>query len=155
MPAIIRDYHPTDASTLAAVFRSAILKTAASCYSPEQVAIWSSFADDLEQFHHRLSLGVTRVAVVQRPVAFGQLHPNSHIELLYTDSSFARQGYASLIYQQLEAEAIAQGASHLQTEASHISKQFFLKVGFEVLELEIVERAGLPFERFKVQKLLG
>ncbi|MBW4465783.1 MAG: GNAT family N-acetyltransferase [Pegethrix bostrychoides GSE-TBD4-15B] len=152
---MIRDYHPADTAALVTLFRSAVLQTAASHYSPEQVVVWSSLVENLAQFQYRLSLGVTRVAVVQQQLAaFGQLYPNDHIEFLYTDSRFARQGYATLIYQQLEAEAIAQGASKLRTEASHIAQHFFLKMGFELLELEIVERAGLSFERFKMQKRL-
>ncbi len=152
---IIRDYQPTDRAALAEVFRDAIRQTAAGCYSAEQLAVWSSFADDSEQFQHRLSLGITRVAIVQQQIAaFGQLHPSNHLDLLYAHSSFARQGCATLIYQQLEAEAIAQGAETLQTEASHIAKHFFLKMGFEVLELETVEREGLQFERFRMQKML-
>jgi putative acetyltransferase len=155
MSIIIRPYNPADTAALADVFRQAVLETGAAAYNPEQVAVWAGFVNNLDRFQHRLQAGMTRVAWVGGQIAaFGQLYPPDHIEFLYTDSAFARLGCATQIYQTLEAESLAQNMTRLHTEASHLSRPFFLKMGFSVVEPEIVERQGVLFERFKMEKLL-
>ncbi|WP_316432407.1 GNAT family N-acetyltransferase [Leptolyngbya sp. NK1-12] len=153
---IIRPYQPSDAEAIVAVFRDAVIGTGSSAYNPQQVAIWASYPEQIEAFRQQLSRGLTLVAVVEHQVvAFGQLEASGHVAFLYTSSQFARQGCASAIYQQLEAAAIQQGNSRLYTEASRISKHFFLKMGFQILETEWVIRKGVQFERFKMEKLLS
>ncbi|MEM9541738.1 MAG: GNAT family N-acetyltransferase [Cyanobacteria bacterium P01_E01_bin.42] len=151
----IRQYKPTEVAAIAEVYRNAILGIACDFYSREQVEVWSSLLGDLETFGKKLQQGLTLVAVEdEKIIAFGQLHPNNRIAFLYTIHEYARKGYASQIYQQLEQEAIAQGVQYLSTEASRVSKFFFLKQGFEILEREIVLRQNMEFERFKMQKNL-
>jgi putative acetyltransferase len=113
----------------------------------------------MEDFRQTLQQGLTLVAVPdeqldQQLVAFGQLNPLDHVAFLYTASQFGRQGYASEIYQQLEAYAIQQGVAQLHTEASRISKFFFLRMGYHIVETEWVERRGVELERFKMAKIL-
>jgi putative acetyltransferase len=152
----IRTYAPVDAEALAAIFRDAVIHTASSVYEPEQIAAWSAYPEDLENFRESLTQGLSLVAVVDNyPVAFGQLHPVDHIAYLYTASSFNRQGYGSAIYQCLEQRAIEHKIERLRTEASRVSKHFFLKMGFRVVEVEWVMRRGVQIERFKMEKILA
>jgi putative acetyltransferase len=153
---LFRDYHPLDTDAIAAVFRDAIIHTASQAYDAEQVAVWSAYPDDPEEFRQRLSQGITIVAVEHDAIAaFGQLDPPDHISLLYTSSQFARRGCATEIYQRLEAQAIAQHINRLHTEASHIAKHFFLKMGFQIVESERVVRRGIEFERFRMEKVIA
>lgn len=152
---LIRAYQPSDAEAIVAVFRDAIRGTGATAYNAEQVAIWSSYPEEIEAFRQQLSQGFTLVAVeAARVVAFGQLDLPDHIGFLYTASDYARRGYAAAIYQRLEVRALEQGSERLRTEASRISKHFFLKMGFRVVEPEWVDRKGVQFERFKMEKIL-
>jgi len=151
----LREYQPSDAEILAAIYRDAVLEIGSSAYDTKQVKVWSSFSADLVQFNNALSQGLTIVALHNgQLVAFGQLNPPDHIALLYTASSFARMGYATKIYQRLETQAIVQKVERLYTEASRISKHFLLKMGFHLIETEIVERQGVEFERFKMEKII-
>lgn len=152
---LLRTYQPSDAAAIAAVYRDAVVGTGATAYNAQQVTIWSRYPEDLEAFRDLLSQGLTVVALQgDRLVAFGQLNPLDHVAFLYTASDCGRQGYAGAIYQQLEVFAREQGVTRLHTEASRISKLFFLKVGFQILETEWVERHGVEFERFKMEKWL-
>ncbi|MBP0020868.1 MAG: GNAT family N-acetyltransferase [Cyanobacteria bacterium SBLK] len=149
----IRQYELTDVEAIATVYRDAILEIGCNFYSPRQVKTWSSFAGNLETFREKLQQGLTLIAVEdEKIIAFGQLHPKDRIAFLYTVKRYARRGYATLIYQKLEEEAIAQGVKYLRTEASRVAKFFFLKQGFEIIEPEIVVRQGTEFERFRMQK---
>jgi putative acetyltransferase len=153
---LFRGYHPLDTDAIAAVFRDAILHTGSQVYDAQQVAAWSAYPDDRDEFQQRLSQGITLVAVEHDAIAaFGQLDPPDHISLLYTSSQFARRGCATEIYQRLEAQAIAQHVTRLHTEASHIAKHFFLKMGFQIIEAERVMRRGVEFERFRMEKVIS
>ena len=152
---MLREYLASDAEALAAIYRDAVIGIGSSAYDVQQIAVWSSYPEDIEQFRKLLSLGLTLVAVEDsRLVAFGQLNPSDHIAFLYTASDFARHGYATEIYKRLEAYAVEQGSKHLHTEASRISKHFFVKMGFRVVETELAERQGVQLERFKMEKVI-
>jgi putative acetyltransferase len=152
---LIREYQLSDAENLIAIFRDAIINIGSTAYNAEQIEVWSSYPEDIEKFRQLLSQGLTLVAVHNNQVAaFGQLNPSNHIAFIYTASNFARLGYATKIYQKLEAQAIKQGIQNLNTDASRISKYFFLKMGFSIVEAEIVERKQVWLERFKMKKIL-
>ncbi|MFB2934608.1 N-acetyltransferase family protein [Aerosakkonemataceae cyanobacterium BLCC-F154] len=151
----IREYQPSDVEILAAIYRDAVIGIGSTAYNAKQIEVWSSFPEDLEEFHHLLSQGLTIVALDKGElVAFGQLNPLDRVAFLYTATRVSRKGYATKIYQQLEDYAITQNVPRLHTEASHISKHFFLKMGFSVVEREIVDRKNTQFERFKMQKII-
>lgn len=151
----IREYQPSDAEILAAIYRDAVIGIGATAYNAKQIEVWSSFPEDLEEFRYLLSQGFTIVALdAGQLVAFGQLNPLDHVAFLYTATRVGRKGYATKIYQQLEDYAITQNVPRLHTEASHISKHFFLKMGFSVVEMEIVDRKNTQFERFKMEKII-
>ena len=152
---LIREYQPSDVENIVAIFRDAIITIGSTAYNAKQVEVWSSYPEDIEDFRQLLSQGITYVAVHNSQlVAFGQLNPSNHIAFIYTASDFGRLGYATKIYQQLEAQALKQGVQRLHTDASRISKYFFLKMGFYIVEAEKVERKQVWFERFKMEKIL-
>lgn len=153
---LLREYQTSDAESLAAIYRDAVIGIGSTAYNPQQIAVWSSYPEDIAEFSQQLSLGLTLVAVKDSQLAaFGQLNPPAHIAFIYTASDFARLGCATAIYQRLETHAISQGVERLYTEASRISKYFFLKMGFRIVETEIVERKGVQFERFKMEKIIS
>lgn len=153
---MIREYQKSDAEALIAVYRDAVIGIGAGAYNAQQIAIWSSYPEDIEEFRELLSLGLTLVAVEgSRLAAFGQLNPPDHIAFLYTASDFARLGHATEIYKRLEAHAVGQGVKRLHTDASRIAKHFFLKMSFRVVETELTEHKSVQFERFKMEKVIG
>ncbi|MBE9167613.1 GNAT family N-acetyltransferase [Pleurocapsales cyanobacterium LEGE 06147] len=153
---LLRPYQVSDAEILAAIYRDAVTGIGASAYDAQQIAVWSLYPEDIEEFRQLLGCGLTLVAVENsRAVAFGQLNPPDRLAYLYTASNFARLGYGTAIYQRLEAYAREQGIKRLHTEASRISKHLFLKMGFCIVERELAVRHGVEFERFKMEKVIG
>lgn len=152
---ILRPYDRSDAAALAAVYRDAASVIGRQAYDAEQVRVWSLYPDDIEEFRTRLARGLTLVAQADESVAaFGQLEPDDHIAFIYCASAYARRGFASAIYDRLEAHARTQGASILTTDASRISRPFFEKQGFKVTAIEHTLRSGVQFERFRMCKSL-
>lgn len=152
---LIRPYHPQNLPAVAAVYRDAVLSIGPQQYTPEQVKVWASFANDTDALARHLADGLTLVAIVHKQlVAFGQLHPADHLSLLYTSKRHARKGIATAIYQQLEDHARTSNVSHVDTQASRISRPFFETKGYELVETETVMRENISFERFKMRKQL-
>ena len=151
----IRPYTPDDAEALATIYRDAVMGIGATAYSPEQVAAWVAFADDLPKFRNFLSRGHTRIAEADGlPVAFCQRHPDDHIALLYTATRYARRGFATAVYRSIEAHARECHQTVLTTDASKLSHPFFEKEGFIVCRTEQTNRNGVYFERYQMKKIL-
>lgn len=139
-----RDYQPADAPALAAIYRAAILQTGRVAYNAEQCAAWAASIDDTEIWARRLQDAWVRVAVDDegKIAGFGAIAMPGHIDLLFTAPEFNRQGVASLVFGDLLELAAAMGAKKITTTASEISKPFFEKHGFRLLESSLHERAG-------------
>lgn len=149
----LRQYQSSDAPILAELFRDAVNGIGPQAYSAEQIAAWAAYGEDVNEFRKRVSLGVTVVAEADaRLVAFGQLHPINHIELIYCATAYARRGIASSICAELEHRAAAAGATRICTEASRIARPFFEKRGYALVGTERVSRGGIEFERFTMEK---
>ncbi|WP_084688070.1 GNAT family N-acetyltransferase [Paraburkholderia oxyphila] len=144
-----------DAAPLAALFRDAILTLAAPHYDAAQRAAWASAADDLDAFDARLARGVTLVAWhAGQPVAFGQLLPCDHVEMLYVAPAWTRRGLASALIARFEVLAREAGASTLDTDASALARPVFERAGFSLVAEEIVRRGSVSLPRFHLCKPL-
>ena len=153
---MVRAFIKRDAEALAEVYRDAVRSIGPQAYTPEQVGTWALYPEDLEEFRSRLSRGFTLVAEEGKEVvAFGQLEPDDHLAFLYCRGSVSRKGVGSQLYVALEAQAVAKGVSEIHTEASRISRPFFEKHGYSVVEIERVVRHGVEFERFRMSKKLA
>jgi putative acetyltransferase len=149
----IRSYRPEDAEALADIYRESVRTLGQSAYSEAHLEAWAKHPDDIETFRESLGRGVTLCAVVDDiPVAFAQLEPMNHVALTYCASAYARQGLMSRLYRLLEADALHAGIERLHTEASFIGRPFFERMGFEIVELEQVERHGVIFDRYRMTK---
>lgn len=151
-----RAYVPgRDAAALAALFRAAVTTLAASRYDAAQRAEWVTAADDLAAFDARLARGTTLIAVhAGASVAFGQLCPADHIEMLYVAPDWARRGLATALIARLEALAREQGADVLSTDASALARPVFARAGFSLVAPQVVWRGGVSLPRFQMAKPL-
>jgi len=150
---MIRPFVSSDVEALARVYRNAVRTIAPQAYTAEQVSAWALFPDDLEEFRIRMGRGVTLVAEeAGHIVAFGQLEPDDHLDFLYCCGDASRKGVGSAIYRALETHAMAKGVKEIHTDASRISRPFFEKHGYFLVEIEHVIRFDVEFERFRMTK---
>ena len=153
-----RDYRPADAPALAAIYRAAILETGASAYSAEQCAAWAATADNATAWAQRLQDNWVRVAVTgeenedEEIVGFGGILMPGHIDLLFTAPEANRQGVAGLILEDLLELAAAMGTKKITTDASKLSKPFFEKHGFKLVESGEHERCGQSLTCYRLVK---
>ncbi|PCI45966.1 MAG: GNAT family N-acetyltransferase [Moraxellaceae bacterium] len=151
----LRAYKENDAAALAVIYRRAVMEIGPGFYSPIQVAVWARVPDHLSRFREMLAGGSTLVAeIASCLVGFGQLYPEDHFSLLYVDPAYSRRGIASAIYQQLEADAVKQGATTLGADAGKISKAFFIRRGYDITKVSVRSIDGIAFEQYWMLKRL-
>lgn len=151
-----RRYVPgRDAPALATLFRASVATLAATRYDAAQRVAWAAAADDLADFDARLARGVTLVAECDgAAVAFGQLFPLDHVEMLYVAPAWSRRGLATALLARLEALAREARSTVLSTDASAVSRPVFERAGFSLISSESVWRDGVSLPRFHLCKPL-
>jgi putative acetyltransferase len=153
----IRPFKPGDEAKLAAIFHAAIHQIAAQHYSPEQVNAWAPQVPDESRFLARGTDGrilLVAVDVDDGPLAYGDVEADGHIDHLFCRPDAAGTGIAGRLYEALEEAALDRGISLLFTEASEPARRFFLKHGFEVIERNDFELAGVAIHNFRMTKRL-
>ena len=153
----IRAFRPGDAPALARIFHAAVHRVGGRHYSPEQLKAWAPVVPDPQGFVERAADG--RILLVaadedDRPLAYGDLERNGHIDHLYCRPDVAGTGVASALYDRLEAAAGDGGIGRLHVEASEPARRFFLRKGFILLERREVTWAGVALHNFAMEKRL-
>jgi putative acetyltransferase len=127
----LRPYLPADARRCAEIFRSSINELAADDYDEEQREAWASRADDEQAFGTRLTGALTLLAMIDGAVAgFASLKGTDHVDMLFVDPAFARQGAGAALIEALAKLAQARGAKRLTVDASDSARPLFERQGF-------------------------
>lgn len=127
----LRPFLPSDAPTLAALFRASVEALAAEDYDADQREAWASAADDEEAFAARLAGALTLVALVDGEIAgFASLKDNQTFDMLYVRPELARQGVGGVLADAIEKLAGARGTKTLTVDASDAARDFFAGRGY-------------------------
>jgi len=152
----IRRHRAEDAADVARVFREAVRIIGAACYTREQVAAWSSAAADPAAFGAARGEGWTLVATEgDRLVAFGQLRPQDHVDMLYCAPSHAHRGIGTRLLGELLSDARSAGAVIVTAYVSLTARTFFEGAGFVTEAEEVVERQGVLLPRLRMRRALS
>ncbi|MDX2096705.1 MAG: GNAT family N-acetyltransferase [Leptolyngbyaceae cyanobacterium bins.59] len=151
----IRLFRPQDTEQVAHLFHGTVREVNVQDYSVEQVKAWAP--DDLyfRKWSEVCSSRFTYVAEDQNTIAgFGELEANGHIDCFYCHKNYQRCGIGRLIYEAIESKARELQISQLFVEASITAKPFFERMGFLVLAEQRVERRGIVFVNYRMEKSL-
>jgi len=154
----IRPYQPSDAPALADIFNRAVAEIASRHYPPAQIAAWLDGGMAADETHVRCSDGrlvLVATDVQDTPIAFIDLEPDGHIDMLFVSPDHAGQGAASTLYRELEAVARRRGLARLYVEASESSKPFFARHGFALLHRRDFTQGGTPVHNYAMDKRLA
>lgn len=144
----IRIAEVADIPALAGLYADAVKVLGPAIYSPQQVAMWASFAEDLPAFSDFILKPTTFVAEDHTgPLGFCGIELTGHVASLYTRYDSGRGGIASMLLRHAIDHAGQQGTTRLDTRASAFSRPVFEKFGFKVREVETVVRHGVEFSR--------
>ena len=153
----VRSFRPGDAPELARIFHAAVHRIGGRHYSPEQLEAWAPEVPDPQGFVERGADG--RILLVaadadDRPLAYGDLESNGHIDHLYCRPDAAGTGVAAALYDRLEAAARDRGIARLHVEASEPARRFFLRKGFIMLRRREFALGGVAIHNFAMEKVL-
>ena len=141
----IRPYRKEDAAALADIFEKAVAAIVPRHYTAGEIAIW--LADKPLPADIAAKNGDGRIAFVavdqtDRPVAWIDLEPDGHIDMLFCAPEWAGKGLASALYQALEGAARRLGIVRFHVEASAVARPVFERWGFTVVRRQDVTLAG-------------
>ena len=152
----IRIAEAADVPGLACLFHQTVVTHGPEHYTPEQTAAWAHSATETEAFHRFILDATTLVALDSEGIAgFGGLAEDGHITALYVRYDCLRQGVGSALMEEILKRARERHLPRLYAEASHFSLGLFQKFGFSHYATEIVERRGVEFQRFLVERKLS
>jgi len=136
---ILRPYREQDAAATRAVFERAVRITASANYTSQQIEAWAPVDLDASAgtawAAARAAATVTIVAVADtRIVGFSDLVDGTLLDMLYVDPDLSRRGVGSALIAQIVSLARDDGASAVETYASHTARPLFERHGFVVIE---------------------
>jgi len=152
----IRQAQASDLPELAALYRQTVWATAPQKYTPAQTQAWASSADDRNSFCQFI-LEVTTYVIQDETgiLGFAGIATDGHISSVYVRSDRIHQGIGSALMEKLLEHANNQGMQRLYSEASEFSLGLFLKFGFRLYGTEMVDRQGVQFKRYLLEKYLA
>ncbi|MBM3116436.1 GNAT family N-acetyltransferase [Jeongeupia naejangsanensis] len=155
----IRPATAADAPVLATLMHESVRHAGRLAYSEAECAAWSPAAPDPTRFAMSMLNPALQFLVAvdadDTIVGFGSLGPTpDHLDMLYVRHDRIRQGIGSQLIAALEAEAHAQGATEVHTEASRLLRPRLEWLGYTLVAAEWVERQGVRIERFRMMKAL-
>lgn len=155
-PAItVQSMQPGDEVEMRSLFYHTVHQVNSRDYTPEQIQIWAAAAHDearWQDLSHRSQVLVAKQG--DTVVGFTNLELDGHIDMFFVHHQHQGQGIGKRLMQSLEVLAKAQHMKRLYSEVSITAKPFFLRYGFWVVSQEQVERQGVEFTRFAMEKAL-
>lgn len=151
---MVRDYRPDDLEAVVALFGRSVRGVAARDYSPEQIAAWAPEPPDLAAWAKRLQAGGVFVCVRDDRIAgFARIDDTGYVDLLYVDADRQRQGVGRALMDRVLAWAAERKLARLRSDVSITARRFFERVGFRVVRSQFVERRGVQFRNFAMERL--
>lgn len=152
----VRLAQASDLPELAILFRQTVLANAPQRYTSDQTKTWASLALNEAHFNP-LILGATTYLAVEdtRILGFAGIRENGYIASTYVRHDCTRQGIGSLLMNVLLDHASREGMQRLYAEASEFSLGLFTKFGFRLYDTEVVDRNGIQFKRYLVERAIG
>jgi len=149
----IRIAEELDIPELAQLYQETVLAIAPQHYSPAQTQMWASFPSDFASFREFILQATTFMATDETGIlGFAGIADNGHVTSAYVRRDRIHQGIGSTLMQTLLDYATTHRIERLYAEASEFSLGLFKKYGFHVYDTEIVERQGVEFKRYLVER---
>jgi len=144
-----------DQITLKKIYFDSIKSIDEKIYSKEQKLVWSSQAWMNSEFHESITRGKGfMMEDLNNKIGFAIRFPENKLSLLYVRKNFSRKGIGNILIKSIENEAFKEGISSINTEASLLSYQLFLKNNWEIIKKEKIIIQNIIFYRYKMFKNL-
>lgn len=152
----IRLAKTADVPQLAQLFYETVIRNGAQHYTEAQTQAWANFARDQTAFAQFVTAATTFLIEEDNALlGFAGIAADGHVTAVYVRGDRLGQGIGSQLMETLLNYAETQDLQRLYAEASEFSLGLFLKFGFQQFDVEVVEREGVEFQRYSVEKIRG
>lgn len=149
----IRPYKPADLSAIIQLFQEAVAAINIKHYTPEQVAVWTQV--NTERWQTSLAQNITFVAEIDSEiVGFGDLTHEGYLDRLYVHKEYQARFIALKIFKVREQKARELGLEKITTDCSITAKLPAERMGFKVMKEQTVEKHGMKFINYHMEKNL-
>ena len=146
---VVREYQPADCKEIIRLFYDTVHSVNAKDYMEEQLAVWATGKEKLEEWNRSLHGHYSLVAVEDGIViGFGDIDQSGYLDRLYVHKDYQAKGVASAICDKLE-QAVK---GKIVTHASVTARLFFEKRGYQVIKEQRVERQGIILNNYIMEK---
>lgn len=148
----IRPGGVADAAACHAVYVDAVRNGTAPHYSAREALAWAPSATLEDWMAPRLAAGITWVAQSgARAEGFLTVTPAGHLDFLFVRPEWRGTGLAAALYDRMADWAAAAGHDRLTVHASHLSRRFLARRGWQVVARESVARHGVDLVRWEME----
>lgn len=138
---------------LAALFRQTVLDNAPAHYTPEQTEVWASLSSEIEHFRPLILDVNTFIAFDDSgTLGFAGIGEDGHVASAYVRGDRLHQGIGSALMKAVLNYAQTHKIHRLYAEASEFSLGLFEKFGFRLYDTELVDRKGVQFKRYLMER---
>lgn len=154
----IRRFTDRDIPRMVTLFYETVHSVNKKDYTREQLDAWAPKEEEalkLNTWKDSLSRNLTYVAEIKGEiVGFSDMTQEGYLDRLFIHKDFQRQGIAAALVNTLEVEARRLGLIEIETEASITAKPFFERVGYRVVQPQVIQRKGVQLINFRMVKVL-
>ncbi|MEV8249914.1 GNAT family N-acetyltransferase [Microbacterium sp. NPDC076768] len=153
----IRPYQADDAISTLRIFTTAITRTAAADYSPEQVQAWAQPGQrDAAGWHLAMRKRNSFVATANgEVVGFSDVDEHGYIDMMFVDPQHQRQGVARALLEEAERQARELHATSLTANVSITARPFFERHRFFIEHRQEPVKQGVKLVNYRMRKLLN
>lgn len=152
---IIRKGNEADLPEMLQLFAATIDAVCQKDYTPQQLEAWKSGAENEERWMKVIRDQYVVIALNENKIAgFCTLDQGDYIDLLFVHKDEQQKGIASILYQEIENEALRQHKKRLTAEVSKTARPFFEKIGFRAVQEQEVNVKGVTLTNYKMIKSL-
>lgn len=151
----IRVAEEADLPDMQALFTGTIRSVNQKDYTPEQIRVWTSTAEDMIRWRDKFILNQYCICALSgdQIVGFASLE-HDYLDLLYVHKDFQRLGIAKMLLHAILQEAIKNKNAVIYTEASITALPFFEHQGFELIKKNKKELKGIELTNYSMKKEL-
>lgn len=149
----IRPYKSEDLDAIIKLFKEAVTAINIRHYSPEQIAVWTDI--DRARWQNRLTDLIVLVAEINSIiVGFADMTREGYLDHLYVHKDYQARWVSLHLFRAIEKAARELGLTKLTTDCSITAKIPAERMGFKVVREQVVEKRGMKFINYHMEKKL-
>ncbi|CAN5190110.1 GNAT family N-acetyltransferase [soil metagenome] len=153
-PITIRPYKSSDFPVLMQLFREAVAAINIRHYSQEQIAVWTTI--DPARWQTKFETMIVYVAEIgSQIVGFADITYEGYLDHLYVHKNYQARWVSLHLFRAIEKIARNLGLSKITTDCSITAKLPAERMSFKVIKEQVVEKHGMKFINYHMEKKLA